>query len=78
MDNGAEVNGDSNGILPDSPSRPRTPGLNTLSLTEYSSNPTPPNESSKSTVKGLVPDEFILPNGYPDVCHCYAPCRHLN
>ena len=62
-----KVNGDGNDTPKTSASRPRTPNLNTLSLTEYSSNPTPPSESPKSKVKGLIPDEFILPNGYPDV-----------
>jgi threonine dehydratase len=37
-------------------------------LTEYSSNPTPPQSGSpKSKTKWLLPDEFILPNGHPDV-----------
>ena len=63
MENGVKVNGNST----PGGSRPRTPSLNTLSLTEYSSNPTPPSESPKSKVRGLIPDEFILPNGYPDV-----------
>jgi hypothetical protein len=48
-------------------SRPRTPSLNTLSLTEYSTNPSPPSASPRSKIRGLIPDEFILPNGYPDV-----------
>jgi threonine dehydratase len=62
MQNGGVVNGTAieNG-------RPRTPSLNTLSLTEYSTNPSPPSESPRSKVKGVIPDEFILPNGYPDV-----------
>jgi hypothetical protein len=48
-------------------SRPRTPSLNTLSLTEYSTNPSPPSQSPRSKIRGVIPDEFILPNGYPDV-----------
>ena len=62
MENGVVVNG--NGIT----SRPRTPSINTLSLTEYSMNPSPPSTTPRSKTKGVVPDEFILPNGYPDVC----------
>ncbi|TAQ87662.1 hypothetical protein B7494_g4002, partial [Chlorociboria aeruginascens] len=57
MENGVAVNGTS---------RPRTPSLNTLSLTEYSTNPSPPSSTPISKVKGVVPDEFLLPNGYPD------------
>ena len=68
-----KVNGNGNGDVPISTSRPRTPSLNTLSLTEYSSNPTPPSESPRSKVRGLIPDEFILPNGYPDVCSPLFP-----
>jgi threonine dehydratase len=48
-------------------SRPSTPSLNTLSLTEYSTNPSPPRASPRSKIRDLIPDEFILPNGYPDV-----------
>ena len=62
VENGAVYgNGLTNG------SRPRTPSLNTLSLTEYSTNPSPPSASPRSKIRGLIPDEFILPNGYPDV-----------
>jgi len=61
MNNGSEVNGVN--------SRSRTPSLNvnSLSLTEYSSNPSPPSSSPKSKVKGVVPEEDLLPTGYPDV-----------
>lgn len=47
--------------------RPRTPSMNTFSLTEYQTNPSPPSSSPRSKMKGLVPKEFMLPNGYPDV-----------
>ena len=59
-----------NGVLVNGVSRPVTPHRNTLSMTEYSTNPSPPSEheTSKSKLRGVVPDEFILPNGYPDVC----------
>jgi threonine dehydratase len=50
-------------------SRPRTPSLkNSLSLTEYSTNPSPLNGTPRSKLRDVVPEEFILPNGYPDVC----------
>lgn len=59
-------NGNSHG------SRPNTPTVvNNLSMTEYSANPSPPRTtpgSPKSKVKSVVPEEFVLPNGYPDVC----------
>ena len=59
MQNGVMVNG--------STSRPRTPSLNALSLTEYAANPSPPNGNSGVKIRALVPEEFLLPNGYPDV-----------
>ena len=61
MESGTIVNGVN--------SRSRTPSLNvnSLSLTEYSSNPSPPSSSPRSKVKGIVPEEDLLPNGYPDV-----------
>ncbi|RKF76543.1 Threonine dehydratase, mitochondrial [Golovinomyces cichoracearum] len=46
--------------------RTRTPSLNSLSLTEYSSKPQPPSQNPKSDLRKVVPDEYILPNGYPD------------
>lgn len=46
---------------------PRTPSLSALSLTEYSANPSPPSEDHQARIKKIVPDEFILPNGHPDV-----------
>lgn len=46
----------------------RTPSLSGLSLTEYSANPTPLSEtSSASRIAEIIPPEFILPNGHPDV-----------
>lgn len=62
MENGVVVNG--NGV---ENGRPRTPSLNTLSLTEYSTNPSPPRETLRNKIKGVIPDEFIASNGYPDV-----------
>ena len=55
----AEVNG--NGTR-----TPTTPKRNTLSLTEYSANPTPPSEKSNVSNKYDVPTDFLLPSGYPD------------
>ncbi|KAI4911682.1 hypothetical protein J4E90_006499 [Alternaria incomplexa] len=44
---------------------PRTP-KNGLALTEYSANPSPPSESTSSRTNDVIPDAFLLPNGYPD------------
>ncbi|PMD52437.1 threonine dehydratase-like protein [Hyaloscypha bicolor E] len=65
MENGVVVNGNGNGRAAEN-GRPSTPSRNTLSLTEYSTNPSPPSESPRNKIRGVVPDEFILPNGYPD------------
>lgn len=49
--------------------RPRTPSVQGLALTEYSANPSPPGTSQKAeSLRRLVPDDLLLPNGYPDVC----------
>jgi hypothetical protein len=47
----------------------RTPSLSSFALTEYSAKPTPPTEDRKTHMKKIVPDEFLLPNGNPDVSH---------
>ncbi|KAF5878886.1 putative threonine dehydratase protein [Botrytis fragariae] len=60
MENGTVTNGEK------TPNHARTPSLTSFSLTEYSANPSPPSESTKSKVSNIVPQEFILPNGYPD------------
>jgi hypothetical protein len=48
------------------PRTPQTPNINTFSLTEYSANPTPP-RASGAIPESPVPDDFLLPNGTPDV-----------
>lgn len=45
---------------------PHTPKRNGLSSTEYSSNPTPPSERTRSTALSQIPEDYLLPNGYPD------------
>jgi threonine dehydratase len=46
---------------------PQTPKHHSLSMTEYASNPTPPSERSpRPAALSEIPEEFILPNGYPD------------
>jgi threonine dehydratase len=60
------VNGGSN-----TASRPytpqRTPSLSGLSLTEYSTHMSSPTEEKRARLKKIVPEEFLLPSGYPDV-----------
>jgi threonine dehydratase len=71
-----------NGTHSGSTSSPRTPKFKGLALTEYAANPTPPSEredrrlfSDRDGIPGGlflsrdwdIPDEFLLPNGYPDV-----------
>ncbi|KAL1305243.1 hypothetical protein AAFC00_002158 [Neodothiora populina] len=52
---------------PNGLSRPQTPAVNSLSLTEYATNPSPPSQTPKDkTVTAGVPEAFLLPNGYPD------------
>lgn len=45
----------------------RAPSLSGLSLTEYSANPSPPPGTGSRRVTDIVPQEFVLPNGHPDV-----------
>lgn len=50
--------------------RPQTPSMSGLSLTEYSANPSPPSpqsEDHQARIRSIIPEEFILPNGHPDV-----------
>ncbi|WEW59277.1 threonine deaminase [Emydomyces testavorans] len=53
-------------ITPNGTSRPSSPPLSSLSLTEYTANPTPPSERCVCHPDWDVPDSFLLPNGYPD------------
>lgn len=46
---------------------PKTPSLSGFALTEYSAKPTPPSEDWKAHIRKIVPEEFLLPNGTPDV-----------
>jgi threonine dehydratase len=46
---------------------PQTPRHHSLSMTEYAANPTPPSERApRPAALSGIPEEFILPNGYPD------------
>jgi hypothetical protein len=55
-------NGESNGAAPDGVA---SNGTNNFALTAYSSQPTPPSERAKS--KAVVPKDFLLADGTPDV-----------
>lgn len=63
--NGA-VNG-TNGVE----TRPHTP-TSTMALTEYSANPSTPSEEKRARIKQIVPEEFLLPTGYPDYLRLIA------
>jgi len=70
MANGAEVEV---GSLPNGPTHtPRTPSLNGFSLTEYTANPTPPRGESPQRYS-VVPEDYLLPNGTPDVRRLLKP-----
>ena len=61
--------------------RPHTPSMSGLSLTEYSANPTPPSpqsEDHQARIRNILPEEFILPNGYPDVRNPYTTVPYLS
>jgi hypothetical protein len=63
---------------PSNPSRSdvplaRTPSLSSFSLTEYSAKPTTPPRDRETHMKNIVPDEFLLPNGNPDVSRLAFP-----
>lgn len=57
---------DTNGLA--TSASPRSPRGTGLSLTEYTANPSPPSEDQKSKAQEAIPEAFLLPNGYPDVC----------
>ncbi|RYP90814.1 hypothetical protein DL770_003075 [Monosporascus sp. CRB-9-2] len=63
------ANGIENGVNGHSP---RQPSLSGLSLTEYSANPSPPSEDHQARIRNIVPEEFILPNGHPDVHRAHS------
>ncbi|KAL3958512.1 hypothetical protein ACCO45_006674 [Purpureocillium lilacinum] len=52
-------------------SRPETP-TGGMALTEYSINPSPPSEEKRNRIKALVPEDYLLPNGYPDYLRMIA------
>lgn len=79
MENSILPNGDSkvNGTKSATAPRPRTPSFNALSLTEYATNASPPSGDPRSKIRGVIPEEFLLPNGYPDVRYPLHPLANL-
>ncbi|CAC9890640.1 unnamed protein product [Aureobasidium pullulans] len=56
-----------NGTSGQEAQEPVTPKLNSLSLTEYATNPSPPSQDPRQkAIDAGVPESFLLPNGYPD------------
>lgn len=60
------VNGLVNGT--NGETRPETP-TGGMALTEYSANPSTPSEEKRARIRKIVPEEYLLPTGYPDVRH---------
>ncbi|KAJ4329173.1 threonine deaminase [Fusarium piperis] len=63
------ANGAVNGTNGDT--RPHTPTTG-MALTEYSANPSTPSEEKRAQIKEIVPDEYLLPTGYPDYLRLIA------
>jgi len=57
-----------NGINGDDHRPVTPPQRNGMSLTEYSANPKTPSPERRQRIKGVVPDDFLLEDGNPDVC----------
>jgi threonine dehydratase len=38
-----------------------------MALTEYTMNFSTPSAEKRANIKKIVPDEYLLPNGFPDV-----------
>jgi len=52
---------------PNGTSTPPVLKLDSLALTEYATDPKSNEGAPKSKVRSIVPGEYLLPNGYPDV-----------
>ncbi|KAI5467526.1 tryptophan synthase beta subunit-like PLP-dependent enzyme [Mariannaea sp. PMI_226] len=51
--------------------RPETPA-GSMALTEYSINPSTPSAEKQARIKEAVPEDYLLPNGYPDYLRLIA------
>jgi hypothetical protein len=60
---------ETNGTVPETNGqhRPETPA-GRMALTDYSINPSPSSEEKRARLLQSVPEDLLLPNGYPDVC----------
>lgn len=57
----------SGAVTPNGDSRSQTPKLSNFALTEYASNNLSTPGTPKTKAQSVVPEAFLLPNGYPDV-----------
>lgn len=55
-----------NGSTAETISRPTTP-MSSMALTEYSANPSTPPSEARARIRKVVPDDYLLPDGFPDV-----------
>lgn len=49
--------------------RPHTP-TGSMALTDYSVNPSTPSAEKRQRIRDIVPEDYLLPNGHPDVGRC--------
>ncbi|KYK57531.1 threonine ammonia-lyase precursor [Drechmeria coniospora] len=64
-----DTNGDVDDV--DGQARPETPSGG-MALTEYCANPSPSSEEKRQRIRAVVPDDYLLPNGYPDYLRLIA------
>lgn len=60
------ANGTANGVNGHSTDRPETP-TGSMALTEYTINTVTPSAQKRAHIKKVVPEDYLLPSGYPDV-----------
>lgn len=44
-----------------------------MALTDYSINPSTPSDQKRQRIRDMIPEDFLLPNGHPDVS-CLSFC----
>ncbi|KAK0391877.1 hypothetical protein NLU13_1375 [Sarocladium strictum] len=67
----AQTNGTANGVNGHSTNRPET-SAGSMALTEYTTNLSTPSAEKRANIKKVVPEEYLLPNGYPDYLRMIA------